>query len=125
LRKVPQDFAALAALDWTATLQQMPDNYSGTVWAARRAAMRRVTLLQLALIHAPQGQLPPGGTVPTTVRSAAAAVCRRLGEQGLNDAAGLVDRTFAGESAIWTLSGKSHEAELYAWSAQALLHAED
>lgn len=125
LRKVPQDFAALAALDWTATVGQVPDQYSGTVWADRRAAMGRVALLQLALIHAPQGQLPLGDTVPTTVRMAATGVCRRLKEQGLTGAADLVDRTFAGEPAKWRLSGTSHEGHLYAWSAQGLVKAAD
>lgn len=125
LRKVPQDFAALAALDWTATLRQVPDRYSGTIWAERRAAMRRVALLQLALIHAPQGQLPLEDTVPTTVRLAAAGVCRRLKDQGLTGPGDLVDRTFAGEPAKWTLRGTSHEGALYAWSAQGLVQAAD
>lgn len=125
MRKVPQDFAALAALDWKATMLQQPDQYSGIVWAERRAAMRRVTLLQLALVHAPQGQLPAGGMVAATVRAAATAVCRRLAAEGLTNAADLVDETFAGEPAIGRLTGKSHEAELYIWCAQALIHALD
>lgn len=121
LRKVPQDFAALAALDWQATLCQSPDKYSGTVWADQRGAMSRVALLQLALIHAPTGQLPPRDAVTAVVRLAATGVRRRLGEQGFNYAADLVERTFAGEPTKWALSATSHEGELYAWRAEASL----
>lgn len=125
LRKAPQDFAAMAALDWKATLLQQPDQYSGIVWAERRAAMRHVNLLQLTLVHAPHGGLPHIGAVRATVRAAASSVCKRLEAQGLTSAASMVEHAFADEPAIWTLSGNSHEAQLYAWSALAHEQAED
>lgn len=121
LRKVPQDFAALAALDWPATLLQLPDQYSGVVWADQRRGMARVSLLQLALIHATKGGLPPAGSVAAQVRRAATGVDRRLRGQGLLGAADLVTQTFAGEPLIESMSGRSHEGELYIWAAQGVL----
>lgn len=117
LRKAPQDFAAMAALDWESTLLQQPDQYSGKVWVERRAAMRHVNLLQLTLVHAPMGELPHIGAVPRTVRAAASAVCQRLEIQGLTSPASIVERAFADDPQIWGLSGMTHEAQLYAWSA--------
>jgi hypothetical protein len=51
IKKVPADFAALLSADWPRTLVQVPDKYSGLLWAEQRARMDSVHGLQLMLIH--------------------------------------------------------------------------
>jgi hypothetical protein len=115
LSKVPQDLAAMVALDWPASLAHPEDAYSGSIWRAMRSEMRRVVALQLAMVHARVGHLPAENSLHRALREHADKVGERLVAAGLESAGAKLVDSFNHEPLTWQIRGDAYEALLLGW----------